>query len=92
MPAEVVLKDCWDVAVSRCGPCVRAGMVCEIWLGSTKRTAVHAEACVVKNGQKIWLKNVGKHGILIDPGYRPRGFHPIMKFSYQHFVDTMYQE
>lgn len=92
IPAQTVKKNCWDVAAERCLPCIQAGYECEIWWGSLKNTPVHAEACVIINGERVWLRDVGIYSILLDPDYTPPGFTPIFQFSFREWIKLMYFE
>ena len=88
-PAKTIKKDCWDVAVERCLPCIQAGYECEIWLGRLPITPFHAESCIVVAGKRIWLRGGGAYRIVIDHNYMPR-FEPIYRFSFRQFMNAMY--
>lgn len=88
---KIVDKDCWDICVERCLPCIRAGYKCEIWFGKRPTTVSHTEACVVIDDEtRIWLKNTGRHGILLDKKYKPPKFEPIFKYDFMDFVKYVY--
>lgn len=91
IPSKVIKKDCWDVAVERCLPCIRAGYDCEIWLGSLSNTPFHAESCVIIEEERVWLRGGGLYRVVIDHNYTPQ-FVPLYSFPFFQFVESMYGE
>ena len=89
--ATVIRKDCWDLAVSKGLVCTRAGYQCEIWLGVLTTTPSHAEACVIVDGKRIWLQDIGKNSILLDPDWKQPGFEPIIRYDVFRFIEIVYK-
>ena len=85
-----VKRDCWDISTSLALPFIRAGFEVEIWMGTNSEGhPSHTEACVVKDGKRLWLRESGQNCVVADPDYAS-GFDKIICYDFFRFIDIVY--
>ena len=86
-----VKRDCWDISTSLVLPFIRAGFEVEIWMGTNSEGhPSHTEACVVKDGKRLWLREAGQNSVVADPDYTS-GFDKIICYDFFRFIEVVYK-